>query len=404
MKKKVLVTGCDLITALGLDLHTSWEKMKQGEGGVRRIGRFDTSILETKIAAEIPEPLDELVNKHCRRRAAKQMTFVTKMATVSAIRAVESSGIDFSKCDRSRCAVILGIVNTGFNSIEQKYSMSDRIIKAMNNAPSAWISLEYGLEGPNFPIATACASSAYAIAFAYELIVSNQADVVITGGADSTICPEEIQGFNEILALSTRNDAPEKASRPFTKSRDGFVMGEGAGILILESQEHAQRRSAEIYAELAGYALTSEAYNIVSPKPEGNGMMLTMERALQNAGVDKNEIDYINAHGTSTLLNDRYETVAIKNLFKDHAYKLCISSTKSQIGHTIGAAGAIEGIVTVLDLKNSIVTPTINYDDPDPELDLDYVPNVTREQRIHTAISNSFGFGGHNATLVFKKY
>lgn len=404
MKKKVVVTGCDLITALGMDLQSSWEKMKQGKSGVRRIRRFDTSMLETKIAAEIPESLDELVNKYCRRRTAKQMTFVTKMTIVSAIRAVESSGIDFSKCDRSRCAVILGIVNTGFNSIEQKHSMSDRIIKAMNNAPSAWISLEYGLEGPNFPIATACASSAYAIAFAYELIANDQADVVITGGADSTICPEEIQGFNEILALSTRNEVPEKASRPFTKGRDGFVMGEGAGIMVLESLEHARERSAEIYAELAGYALTSEAYNIVSPRPEGDGMILTMEKALQNAGVNKNEIDYINAHGTSTLLNDKYETVAIKNLFKDHAYKLCVSSTKSQIGHTIGAAGAIEGIVTVLNLKNSIVTPTINYDDPDPELDLDYVPNSAREKQIHTALSNSFGFGGHNATLVFKQY
>ena len=404
MKRKVLITGCDTITALGLGVNETWNNILEGHSGVGLITRFDTETLETKIAAQVPDTFDSIVSQYCKRRNEKKMTFVTKMAFVSACKAICASGIDFANCDRSRCGVILGIVNTGYTSVEMQKGTSDRIVKAMNNAPSAWISMEYGLEGPNFPIATACASSAYAMAFAYELIANNQADVIITGGADSTICPEEIQGFNEILALSTRNEIPQKACRPFTKTRDGFVIGEGAGMMVFESEEHAKKRSAEIIAEMGGYALTSEAYNIVSPRPEGIGMANTMERALVNSGVNKEDVDYVNAHGTSTLLNDKYETEAIKKVFDQHAYKLAVSSTKSLIGHTIGAAGAIEGITTILSLKNNKLTPTINYDDPDPELDLDYVPNISRDKVLNIALSNSFGFGGHNATLVFKKY
>jgi 3-oxoacyl-[acyl-carrier-protein] synthase II len=403
MRKKVVITGCDMITALGLDLSTTWNGMLRGENGIARITRFDASALETTIAAQVSDNFDSMVSQYCKRRMAKQMTFVTKMAFVSAARAILSSGLDFSTCDKSRCAVILGIVNSGFTSLEQSLS-NDRIVKAMSNAPSAWISLQYGLEGPSFPIATACASSAYAMALAYEQVACGQADVVITGGADSTICPEEIKGFNEILALSTRNNEPQKACRPFTLSRDGFVIGEGSGILVFESFEHARKRSADIFAEMSGYALTSEAYNIVAPRPEGAGMSVTMEKALVNAKVNKDEVDYINAHGTSTPLNDKYETDAIKKTFGSHAKKLAVSSTKSMIGHTIGAAGAIEGITTVLSIKNSILTPTVNYDDPDPGLDLDYVPNQARESNVKIALSNSFGFGGHNATLVFKKF
>jgi 3-oxoacyl-[acyl-carrier-protein] synthase II len=404
LKRKVLITGCDTITALGLGVNETWNNMLEGQSGVGLITRFDTETLETKIAAQVPDTFDSIVGQYCKRRNEKKMTFVTKMAFISACKAICASGIDFANCDRSRCGVILGIVNAGYTSVEQQRGTNDRIVKAMNNAPSAWISMEYGLEGPNFPIATACASSAYAMAFAYELIANNQADVIITGGADSTVCPEEIQGFNEILALSTRNEKPQKACRPFTKSRDGFVIGEGAGIMVFESEEHAKKRSAEIIAEMGGYALTSEAYNIVSPRPEGVGMANTMERALIHAGVNKEDVDYVNAHGTSTLLNDKYETEAIKKVFDQHAYKLAVSSTKSLIGHTIGAAGAIEGITTILSLKNNKLTPTINYDDPDPELDLDYVPNISRDKVLNIALLNSFGFGGHNATLVFKKY
>src|SRR5512133_296824 len=314
-----------------------------------------------------------------------------------------NGAMEFLKCTKIRVVVILGVVHSGYNSLEAEIA-NDRIVKAMANAPSAWISLEYGIEGPNFPISTACASSAYAMAHAYEMIASGSADIVITGGTDSTVCPEEIRGFNDILALSTRNSSPETACRPFSLSRDGFVIGEGAGVLIFESEEHARKRGAQVYAEIAGYALTSEAYNIVAPKPDGEGMAKTMAQAIRHAGVTPADIQYINAHGTSTPLNDRYETLAIKNVFGEHAKNVLVSSTKSMIGHTIGAAGAIEGITTVMSIKHGIVTPTINYDEVDPKLDLDYVPNNAVEKDIRVALSNSFGFGGHNATLVFKKY
>jgi 3-oxoacyl-[acyl-carrier-protein] synthase II len=273
----------------------------------------------------------------------------------------------------------------------------------MNNAMSAWIGMRYNLEGPNFTTSSACSSSAFAIALGYDAIKSGRADMMIVGGADSIINKEEIEGFNEIYALSVQNDKPEKASCPFSKNRDGFVIGEGAGIMILESEESAKKRGAKIYAELADYAFTNESYNIMAPKPDGEGMADTMETALQNAGISKDEVGYINAHGTSTMLNDMYETMAIKKVFGDKAYHIPVSSTKSMTGHTIGAAGAIEGVLSVLAIHDGIVPPTINYDEPDPELDLDYVPNKARKQDIKVALSNSFAFGGHNASLVFKK-
>jgi 3-oxoacyl-[acyl-carrier-protein] synthase II len=269
---------------------------------------------------------------------------------------------------------------------------------------SAWISLDYQLMGPNFVVNTACASSAYAISLGYEMIRNNQADLVIVGGADSIVNFEEIEGFNSLYAISIENDYPEKASKPFSKNRDGFVIGEGAGILILESETSARKRNATIYAEVAGYAITSEGYNIMAPMKDGEGMAFTIEKAIQHAGIYKEEVDYINAHGTSTELNDRYETMAIKRVFGDHAYQIPVSSSKSMIGHTIGAAGAIEAIITILSIRNNMLTPTINLEVPDPDLDLDYVPNHSREKEINVALSNSFGFGGHNATLVFRKY
>jgi 3-oxoacyl-[acyl-carrier-protein] synthase II len=268
---------------------------------------------------------------------------------------------------------------------------------------SAWISLEYKLWGPNFTVASACASSAYAIGIAYDMIKSGVADIIITGGADSAINREEIEGFNELYALSVNND-PEKACCPFSRDRDGFVIGEGAGIIILESEKSALKRNATIYAELAGYALTSEAYNIMAPMKDGEGISHTIDNAIKNASVKPEEVDYINAHGTSTTLNDKYETMAIKKVFGELAYKIPISSTKSMIGHTIGAAGAIEGVVTIMSMINNIITPTIHLDIPDPELDLDFVPNKARKKVINCALSNSFAFGGHNASLVFKKY
>ena len=332
------------------------------------------------------------------------MTRVTKMCVACAKEAVERSRISFEEMDKTRCSVIIGVVNTGNSSTEKETTQQNRIFKSMTNSMSAWISMEYKLMGPNFVVNTACASSAYAIGLGFEMIRNNQADIVIVGGADSIVNFEEIEGFNSLYALSVENDSPEKASKPFSKNRDGFVIGEGAGIMILESETSAKKRNATIYAEVAGYAFTSEGYNIMAPMTEGEGMAYTMEKAIQQAGIYKEEVDYINAHGTSTELNDRYETMAIKRVFGPHAYDIPVSSSKSMIGHTIGAAGVIEGIITIMSIRNSILTPTINLDLPDPDLDLDYIPNHSRESEVNVALSNSFGFGGHNATLVFRKY
>jgi 3-oxoacyl-[acyl-carrier-protein] synthase II len=273
----------------------------------------------------------------------------------------------------------------------------------MSNAMAAWVAIEYKLEGPSYTIATACSSASFAIASGYDLIKANKCDLVIVGGGSSGVNPDEIKGFNDLFALSTANDEPEKASKPFSINRNGFVMGEGAGILILESEASAKNRGADIYAELAGYSLTTEAYNILSPQKDGVGMAKTMEAALKDSKVNKEEVNYINAHGTSTSLNDKYETLAVKQVFGDLAYKIPISSSKSMIGHTISAAGGVEAVITVMSLKHKILTPTINYD-PDPDLDLDYVPNQARDMDVNIAISNSFAFGGHNACLVLKKY
>ena len=403
MHKKVVITGMNIITSLGLDLQTSWENMVAGRNGVKRISLFDPSGLQTRVAAQVPDEFEEYASAYIRKRTAEQMTRVTRMCYVCATDAVRHAAIDFESQDKSRCAVILGVVSTADTSAEKGTTSKNKVLKSMNNAMSAWISLEYKLRGPNFTVASACASSAYAIGIGYDMIKNGVADIVIAGGADSTINREEIEGFNELYALSVNND-PEKACCPFSKDRDGFVIGEGAGIMILESEESALKRNAVIYAELAGYAISSEAYNIMAPMKDGEGIMQTIEAALKNAGVRPDEVDYINAHGTSTTLNDKYETMAIKKVFGDQASKIPVSSTKSMIGHTIGAAGAIEGVVTVMSIYHDIITPTIHLDIPDPELDLDYVPNQARQQKVGCAVSNSFAFGGHNASLVFKKY
>jgi 3-oxoacyl-[acyl-carrier-protein] synthase II len=352
----------------------------------------------------VPPEFEELSRKYVKKRAASQMTRVTRMCVTTAKIAVEDAGIDFSQVDPARCSVIMGVVNTGNSSSEKDTTLQNTVFKSMTNSMPAWISLEYQITGPNFAVNTACASSAYAIAFGYEMIRNGQSDIVIVGGADSIINAEEIQGFNALYALSIANDPPEQASKPFSRDRDGFVIGEGAGVLVLESKEHTLARNGKIYAEIAGYALTSEGYNIMAPMKDGEGMAQTMELAIKNAGIRKDEVGYINAHGTSTELNDRYETMAIKQVFGDLAGAIPVSSSKSMLGHTIGAAGAIEAIITALSLKNGILPPTINYRQPDPDLDLDYVPNVSRPRDISVALSNSFGFGGHNAILVLKKH
>ncbi len=391
------------MTALGLDLKTSWDNMVAGKSGIGKITLFDASEHDTKIACELPAEFDEYAKGLCKKYLSRQMARSTKMCYVCTKQAVTGSGIDFETFDKERCGVIFGLVGTGYSSLDMQKNPKHLIIKTMSNAMSAWVSIEYKLEGPSYTIATACSSASYAIASGYDLIKSDKSDLVIVGGGSSGVNPDEIRGFNDLFALSTSNDEPEKASKPFSVDRDGFVMGEGAGILILESEESAKARGAEIYAELMGYALTTEAYNIMSPQKDGVGMAKTMEMALKNSGVRKEDVDYINAHGTSTSLNDDYETKAIKLVFGDLAHKIPISSAKSMIGHTISAAGGVEAVVTAMSIKNSIITPTINYT-PDPALDLDYVPNQAREKDINIAISNSFAFGGHNACLVLKKY
>jgi 3-oxoacyl-[acyl-carrier-protein] synthase II len=403
-KNKVVITGMNIISSLGLSLTENWENMLNGKSGVKRITLFDPSSLETQIAAQLPGAFEDYAAGKVKKRQSSQMTRVTRMCFVCAKDAVEQAEIDFESFDKSRIAVILGVVNTGNSSVEETPLSRNSILKGMNNAMPAWISMHYGLTGPSYTVATACSSSAYAIGLGYDMIKSGRADMVICGGADSTINPEEIAGFNQIFALSTQNGEPAKASKPFSEDRDGFVIGEGAGIMILESEASAKKRKATIYGELAGYALTSEGYNIMAPKKNGEGMAETMEKALQDSGIERSEVDYISAHGTSTMLNDLYETMAIKKVFGDRASSISVSSQKSMIGHTVGAAGAIEGIVSVLSIKNKLLTPTINLNKPDPELDLDFVPNQSREKNIRIALSNSFAFGGHNATLVFREY
>lgn len=401
---KVVITGLNIISSLGLNCDENWSALSAGKSGIRAISLFDPARNETRIAGQLPDGFEEYSARFCKKRIAGQMTRVTRMAYVCAAEAIERSRLDFGAMDSTRCGVIIGAVTAGNTSVEKGTTPKNRIVKCMSNAMPAWISIRYGLEGPSYTVNTACASSAYAMALGYDLIRSGAADLVITGGADSTINPEEIEGFNEMYALSTAAVDPKRASRPFTKDRDGFVIGEGAGMLLLESEESAIARGARIHAEMAGYALTSEAYNIMAPRNGGDGMAKTMALSLRHAGIRPDEVDYINAHGTSTLLNDLYETMAIKKVFGARAGSVPVSSMKSMIGHTIAAAGAIEAAATVMSIEHGTVTPTINYDNPDPDCDLDYVPNNSREQKIDVAISNSFAFGGHNATIVLKKY
>ena len=403
-KEKTVITGVGMVTALGNNVEETWKNLVKGKCGIGEITLFDPQGLETRIAAQVSDSFEQNLKGVIRKRDGSKMTRVTRMGMLAADEAVKDSGLEFENCDRTRVAVIMGIVTSAYNDMERKASDASIIVKSMPNALSAWISLKYGLLGPNFNVSTACASGTYAIALAKQMLEADMADIVLAGGADSHINRECIYGFNQILALSTQNEEPAKACRPFSAERDGFVMGEGAGVLVLEKETHARRRGADIYASLEGTAITSEAADITAPKKDGAGMEDTMRRALLNAGVEPEEIDYINAHGTSTNLNDKYETLAIKRLFGKRAGEISISSTKSMLGHTIGAAGAIESIVTALSIKNGIITPTVNYETPDPILDLDYTPNEARTRSIRTAISNSFGFGGHHGTVVLKAY
>lgn len=400
-RRRVVVTGMGAVTALGLNLRDTWDGLVRGRSGVGPITLFDTGSSITKVAAEVPKAFSDLSCSMIPKRSLRQMTRLDEFSLVCSRNAVEDSGISPDSMDKERAGVIIGASYGGYCSNEH-YNKSNYIIRSMVNSFSAWTSLYFGLKGPSYTVNTACASSAYAIGLAFDLIKSGQADFAIAGGTESMISQEAIAGFNELMALSENNN-PSNACRPFDRNRDGFVMGEGAGMLVLESLESALKRGARIYCEIAGYAFTSEAYNIFAPEKNGEGMARTMGLALNNAAVDCAKVGYINAHGTSTVLNDLYETMAIKKVFGERARKIPISSSKSMIGHTLGAAGAIEGIITAKAVCEGILPPTINYSEPDPDCDLDYVPNQSRKCAVDAAISNSFGFGGHNATIVFKK-
>ena len=410
-KKRVAVTGVGLVTPCGVGTEETWKNVINGKSGISKITKFDVEKFETKIAGEVKNfnPFDFIEKKE-----AKRMESFIQFSIAATQFALQQAKIDFDEKLKEKTGVIIGVGLGGLMLIENnKLVLEQRgprkispffIPMLIGNEAAANVSIKWGFKGPNFCVTTACASGAHAIGEAFKIIQRGAAKVIITGGAESVITPLSISGFNAMKALSRRNDEPEKASRPFDKDRDGFVMGEGAGVIVLEDLDFALERGAKIIAELIGYGLCCEAYHIAAPAPDGEGMAMSMKLALEDAGINPEDIDYINAHGTATELNDKYETKAIKKVFGSHAYDLVVSSTKSVMGHLLGAAGGVEAGLTVLALKNGIIPPTINLENPDPECDLNYAPNKFIEKDIKYAMSNSFGFGGQNATLIFKKY
>mgnify|MGYP001388120907 CR=1 FL=1 len=411
MKRRVVVTGVGLVTPLGVGVENVWQRILRGESGVGPITRFDVSQHETKFAAEVREfkPEDYISPKEIKR-----MDLFIQYALTAAKIAVEDSGLDMGKEDAERVGVIVGTGLGGLPTLEKYHSIllergpgriSPFFIPMLiaNEAPGH-IAIQFGIKGPNLCIVTACATGAHSIGESMRIIQYGDADVMVAGGTEANLTPLTVGGFNAMRALSTRNDAPAKASRPFDKDRDGFVVGEGSGIIIMEELEHAKKRGAKIYAEVAGYGYNGDAYHITAPCPDGDGFRRCMVMAMRDAAVPPGEINYINAHGTSTGLNDQTETIAIKEVFKEKAYTIPVSSTKSMIGHLLGAAGAVEAIFTILAMRDHVCPPTINYETPDPDCDLDYVPNSARSHIIDVGLSNSFGFGGTNSTLVFKGF
>jgi 3-oxoacyl-[acyl-carrier-protein] synthase II len=411
MKRRVVITGLGFVTPLGIGVEQTWSALVAGKSGISRITKFDPTNLVTQIAGEVKdfEPEDYISRKDIRR-----MDDFTVYSLAAAHMAVEDAKLKIAGNNAERVGVVIGCGLGGLKTIERFHLvMLDQGPKKVSpffipmliaNMAPGQISIAYGAKGPNIAIETACAAGTHAVGDAFKLIQSRVADAMITGGVEAALTPLGVTGFNAMRAISTRNDEPEKASRPFDRDRDGFVMGEGSGIVILEALDHALERGASIYAELIGYGLTADAYHITAPAPDGEGMARCMQMALEDAAVNPNEVDYINAHGTSTDLNDKFETQAIKSVFGAHAYELPVSSTKSMTGHLLGGAGGIETAFTALAVQRGIIPPTINYENPDPECDLDYVPNVCREAGVRTALTNSFGFGGTNAALVLRRY
>ncbi len=408
---RVVITGVGAVSPLGLDLATTWAGLIAGKSGIDYIAQFDTEGFETRFAGELKgfEATDYIGRKEARR-----MDRFSQMAVVAAMQAVEQAGLEINADNQDNIGVLVGSGIGGLITLSEQLSVlmekgpdkvSPFLVPMMiTDMASSQISILLGPRGPNFCPTSACSSGSDAIGTAYEIIKRGDAVAMLAGGTEAVITPIGVAGFNANRAISTRNDAPQKASRPFDAERDGFVLGEGAAILILESLSFAQQRGAQILAEIVGYGASSDAVHITQPAEDGEGAARAMKMALRKAGLAPAEIDYINAHGTSTPLNDRVETMAIKAIFGEQAYKIPISSTKSMTGHLVGAAGALEAAICVMTIQHGIIPPTINLDHPDPDCDLDYVPNVARRARVTTALSNSFGFGGHNSVLVFRRY
>lgn len=416
--KRVVVTGLGALTPLGNNVEETWEALKSGKSGAGPITHFDASAFKTQFACEVK---NFKATDFIDRKEARKMDLYEQYAIVAAMEAMKDANFDMEKLDRNKAGVVLGVGIGGMNAFEEECSnwaingkeMGPKfspflIPKMIADIASGQISIMYGLHGPNYTTTSACASSTNAIADAFNLIRLGKANVMVTGGSEGAICPCGVGGFNAMHALSTRNDSPETASRPFSASRDGFIMGEGAGILILEELEHAKARGAKIYCELAGCGMSADAHHITASHPEGLGACLVMQNALEDAEMKPEEIDYINVHGTSTPVGDVSEVKAILKLFGEHAYKLNISSTKSMTGHLLGAAGAVEAIASCLAVKNDIVPPTINHEEGDNDENIDYNLNFTfnkaQERTVRAALSNTFGFGGHNACCIMKKY
>jgi len=408
---RVAVTGLGIVTSLGTDIPTFWNNIISGKSGVSRIESFDTTEFPTKIAAEIKHWDVEAFG--IDKRTARRMDRFVQFGAAASLMALKDAGIEIgANADPERVGVIVGSGIGGLGTWEEQHTLllekgprrvSPFFIPMMiANMASGQVSMLTGAKGPNSTAVTACATGSHSIGDSFKIIQRGDADVMICGGAEATIRPTGLAGFCAMRAMSTRNDEPERASRPFDIDRDGFVMGEGSGVLILENLEHAKKRGARIYAEMIGYGMSGDAYDMVEPDPDGASRC--MNRALRDAGIAPEEVDYINAHGTSTPIGDKSETIAIKKSFGEHAYKLAVSSTKSMTGHLLGAAGGVEAVILALTLHHGVIPPTINLDNQDPELDLDYVPNASRKADVRTALSNSFGFGGHNATIIMRKY
>ncbi|HOM04439.1 MAG TPA: beta-ketoacyl-ACP synthase II [Candidatus Kapabacteria bacterium] len=410
---RVVITGMGAVTPIGNNLAEYKQGLLEGRSGAAPITRFDASNFDTKFACEVKN-FDPL--QYINRKEVQRMDMFTHFAIAAAAMAIEDANLDVEKINRERAGVVLGSGIGGMwtyhyqqEELYKRGGNPDRISPffvpmLISDIAAGHIAIRWGLKGPNYGTVSACATSSHSIADALMLMQRGDADVMITGGSEAVVCPMGVGGFNALKALSTRNDSPETASRPFDRDRDGFVIGEGAGVLVLETLEHAINRGARIYAEVAGFGLTDDAYHITQPAAGGEGAVRSMKLAIEDAGLVPDDIDYINAHGTSTPFNDKTETAAIKTVFGERAYKIPVSSTKSMTGHLLGAAGAVEAIATALAIYEGFLPPTINYQTPDPECDLYYVPNKSEKRQIKAALSNTFGFGGHNATICFKAF